>query len=219
MIYKRVFSDLWDSSLESASLNLTDEIEKLQYFIRNMKPSDHKILLYETKEAKLKVLLHYFNHALENQEAAIYVCSELSVEDIKDAMNNFGINVKRHERDGSLRIIDYTKHFIIDGHFDITNTLRLWQNYSNETKLNGFKTLRVAADTFCFFKHNLIKELVEYEKTLHKQIANMISIHNYKADQLSNPNNPVNVYAEITKNHGNVLFTWIDKDLGRIAIS
>jgi hypothetical protein len=78
----------------------------------------------------------------------------------------------------------------------------------------------VTVEMACFFKHNLLKELVIYERSLHqKPDIPIVAVYAYRADQLMKTNNSINVYTELIKTHGIVLFTWVDKELGRIAIS
>jgi hypothetical protein len=157
---------------------------------------------------------------LDNGEAAVYICSESSVEEVKAAMQNFSIDVARYQGKGALRILDYTEHFIVDGLFTIGNTESLCKGYYEGAIKSGFKGLRVSCETACFFKHNLEKELVDYDNFIHRSSGiPMVAIYGYRADQLLRSNSSVNVYPELVKAHGNVLFSWIDKELGRIAIS
>jgi sugar-specific transcriptional regulator TrmB len=220
MVHKRLFEELWNSSVETVALTVDNDIEKLKRFIKNIKPAGHFILLYETGEAKFRVLLNYLKYGLDNGEAAIYVCSDSSVEEVTDAMLKFNIDVNLYQKSGALKILDYTQHYIIDGLFDLNNTLALWKRYYDEAISKGFKGLRVTGETACFFKHNLLKELITSEKSLHQTMdIPMIAISAYRAEQLMRSTNSANVYAELAKAHGNVLFTSIDKELGRIAIS
>jgi len=71
----------------------------------------------------------------------------------------------------------------------------------------------------CFFKHNLVRELIEYEKTLHKVLdIPMIAICAYNANILNKSKDPINLYSELARAHGTVLFTGIDNKLGRMEI-
>ena len=220
MGYKRLFDELWNSTVESASLSNESEDQKLLTFLSQLKPSTHLLLLYETSEAKLKILFTYAKQALENNEAFIYVCSEASVEEIKAGMTQFNINVKEYEKTRALKVLDYTQHYIIDGKFDAKNTQSLWTSYYKEALVNGFKGLRVTGETSCFFKHNLVKNLVEYEKSLHGKLEiPIVAICAYKADQAMKQEGKVNLYKELVKAHNSVKFTWFDQKLGRIAIS
>lgn len=219
MVYKKLFQELWNSSVETLSMNVMSGVDKLKHFVKQMKPAEHVMLLYETTRAKMKVLLNYLKVGLDNGEATVYVCSESSVEEITEAIGQFGVDVIRCQNSGALKVIDYTQHYIIDGMFNIETTTKLWEHYYDEAISKGFKGLRVTVEMACFFKHNLLKELVIYERLLHKKPAiPMIAIYAYRADQLMEKNNSVNVYSELVKTHGGVLFTWVDKELGRIAI-
>jgi sugar-specific transcriptional regulator TrmB len=219
-VYKKLFEDLWESSVELVALNVSSDTERLISFVKKMKPSQHVILLYETVDAKFKALLTYLKFGLQNGEAAVYVCSESSVEEVTAAMTQIGIDVAKHQKSGALKVLDYTQHYIVDGQFEITTTEKLWRKYYDEAVSKGFRGLRVAGETACFFKHNIVKELVEYEQHLHKNPSvPMIAICAFRAEQLMNPENPVNVYSELVKAHGKVLFSWLDKELGRVAIS
>jgi sugar-specific transcriptional regulator TrmB len=220
MVYRKLFEDLWNDSVEPVSTFVDNEIHQLKNFIKQMKTTEHVILLYETLEAKFKVLSYYLNHGFENAEAAIYVCSESSVEEVRDALIGHGVDVKNYEQTGALKILDYTQYYIIDGKFEIDATARLLKTYLDGAIRKGFKGLRLIGETTCFFKHNLFKELVNYEHSLHKNSQlPIVAMYTYRADRLMEPNLPINIYSELVKSHGNVRFTWIDQKLGRIAIS
>jgi len=60
---------------------------------------------------------------------------------------------------------------------------------------------------------------VEYEKALHRVLEiPMVAICSYKADMLNKADDPINLYSELARAHGTVLFTGIDNNLGRIEI-
>jgi len=83
----------------------------------------------------------------------------------------------------------------------------------------GFKGLRVAGETAWFFNRELIPELIEYEKSLHRVMdVPMIAICACNANMLNRSKDPVGVYNELAKAHGTVLFSGIDKKLGRMEI-
>jgi hypothetical protein len=76
----------------------------------------------------------------------------------------------RYERNSALRVIDYRDWYIIDGKFEVSKTIELWKKLFSESTAKGFKGLRVTGETACFFEHNLVNELVEYEGALHKPL-------------------------------------------------
>jgi len=218
-VYKRLFEELWNSAIESAALTSPSDDEKLLAYISRMKPSTHAALLYETADAKFKVLLNFAKYAVNSKDLLVYVCSESSVEESRAAMAKFGLDVKALEKSGALKILDYTQHYIIDGKFSVENTVDLWRLYSKEAASKGFRGLKVIEEASCFFKHNLQKELVQYERLMHQALDfPLIALCAYRTDQLTKPGT-VNIYPELVKIHGNVSFTWADKTLGRVAIS
>jgi sugar-specific transcriptional regulator TrmB len=218
-VYKRLFEELWNSAVEYAALTTSSDEERLLAYLTRMKPSTHAALLYETADAKLKVLLNFAKYAIDNKDALVYVCSEASVEEIRATMAKFGIDVKALEKSGSLKILDYTQHYLIDGKFSAEKTVDLLRRYYKEAASKGLGGLKVIEETVCFFKHNMQKELIQYEKLLHQVLDfPLIALCAYRTDQLTKPDT-VNIYAELVKLHGNVSFTWVDKTLGRVAIS
>jgi sugar-specific transcriptional regulator TrmB len=219
-VYKKLFDEMWASSVESVALNVNSDIERLRRFITQMNAPQHKILMYETMEAKFVVLTNYVKIGLESGEAVVYVCSESSVEEVTTAFKQSGLDTDRYQKSGALTVIDYTQYYLIDGCFDIATTAKLCREYYTKTLSKGFKGLRIAAEMSCFFKHNLMMDLVDYESSLHKseQIP-IIAVFGYRASQLMSANKPINVYSELVKAHGAVMFSWIDKKLGRVAIS
>jgi sugar-specific transcriptional regulator TrmB len=218
-VYKRLFEELWNSAIESAALTTPSDDEKLLAYLSRMKPITHAALLYETTDAKLKVFLNFAKYAVDNKDALVYVCSEASVEETRAAMAKFGMDVKVLEKSGALKIIDYTQQYIIDGKFSAENTVDLWRQYCKEANAKGFKEFKVIEETACFFKHNLQKELIQYEKLLHQMVdVPLIALCAYRTDILTKPGT-VNIYSELVKIHGNVSFTWADKTFGRVAIS
>lgn len=139
-------------------------------FVKNMKATDHVILLYTNPKEKHDVLFTYLKAGLERGEAAAYVAGQEHPEQIKQAMREFGIDVGRYEKNGALRVIDYRDWYIIDGKFDVSKTLGLWKKILDESTAKGFKGLRVTGEMVCFFENKMVKELVEYERALHKTL-------------------------------------------------
>jgi hypothetical protein len=85
-------------------------------------------------------------------------------------MRDFGIDVEKYEQKGALKVMDYRDWYIIDGKFDPSKTMQLWENLFAESRKNGFKGLRVTGEMACFFENKMTKELLEYEKALHRTL-------------------------------------------------
>ena len=147
------------------------ERQKIIDYVTEMRTRDHAILLYTNREDKHYILFTYIKAGLENGEAAAYVTSEETPKQIRNAMKEYGISVRRYEKSGALRIIDYKKWYIIGGGFDPAVTIDLWKKLAAETESRGFKGLRVTGEMSCFFDYDMIVELIEYEAALKKPLA------------------------------------------------
>ena len=193
--------------------------EKVIRYVRHLRPTNHVIFLYKSLEAKHNVLFNYVKAGLEKGEAAVYVASEENPSQIRDAMKRFGIEVEKNEKTDALRILGYNDHYIIEGKFNVQTTMGLWNKIYNEVMTKGFKGCRVTGEMACFFKHNLIQELIEYERALHSVLnIPIIGVCAYNANMVIKASNPLDLYNELLKAHGTVLFTGVDNKLGRIEI-
>jgi len=218
-VLQKDFENLWHNSISWKSIETTAVPEKVIRFMEQLRPTNHVIFVYDSLEAKYNVLFNYLKVGLENGEAGVYVATDESPSQIREAMKRFGIKVEKNEKTGALHIFGYEDIYIIDGKFSMTNTMNLWKKLYNEALKQGFKGLRVTGETACFFKHNLIRELIEYEKALHMVLdIPMIAICAYNANMLNRSNDPINLYTELARAHGTVLFTGIDNRLGKMEI-
>jgi hypothetical protein len=146
------------------------ERDRIISFVIDMKPNDHLIFLYSNPEDKHFVLFTYLKAGLERGEAAAYVASQETTQQIRKAMVEYGIDVKRCESRGALRIIDYKDWYIIGGGFDPSRTLDYWKKLIDETKKNGLKGLRITGEVSCFFDNEIVEDLMEYENSLHRKL-------------------------------------------------
>ncbi len=187
--------------------------------MEKLRPTNHLMFLYDSPEAKHNVLFNYLNVGLDNGEAGVYVSTDEKPSHIREAMKRFGIKVEKYEETGALRIFGYEDIYIIDGKFNMDTTMNLWKKLCNEASKRGFRGLRVTGEVACFFKHNLIRELIECEKALHRVLdIPMTAICAYNSHTLSKTDDPINLYTELSRAHGTVLFTGIDDRMGRMEI-
>jgi sugar-specific transcriptional regulator TrmB len=218
-LMQKYFENMWHASVNQQAVVTRDVSEQALHFVSQLRPTDHVIFLYESSEVKHDVLFNYLKVGLENGEAAVYVASEETPSEIREAMKAFGIEVEKNEKTGALRILDCHDFYIIDGKFDIETTMGLINKMHNEALAKGFKGWRITGEMACFFKHNSIQELIEYERALHRVFDTpIIGVCAYNTDMLTKVGNPINLYSELVTAHGTVLFTGIDNKLGRIEI-
>ena len=215
---KTDFNKLLRESIDWKDLDITSD-EKLMRILKHLKPRDHVILIYESQEAKRNTLFSYIEKGLTKGEAAIYICSEETPNEIRNAMKEFGIDVDEYENQDALEILPYTDMYIRDGTFSIDNVMEVWSKYYNDAMAKGFSGMRVTGEMSCFIKHDLVEELIDYEHALHSVLdIPMMAICAYNSEALTKVDNPIDVYSELVRAHGKVLFAGKDKSVGKLEI-
>ncbi len=218
-LLQKNFESTWHASVDVETIQTEDVPEKIEQFLNSLKPTNHVIFVYNSLEAKYQVLFNYIRSGLENGEAAAYVTSEENPKQIRDAMKRLRFDVEKYEKTGALKILGYEDIYIIDGKFSITTTMNLWKKLYNEALKQGFNGLRVTGEMTCFFQHNLVEQLIEYERALHRVLdIPIIAACAYNANTVMEADNPIDLYNELLKAHGKILFTGIDDRLGKIEI-
>jgi hypothetical protein len=81
----------------------------------------------------------------------------------------WGVDVAKLEEQGDIVITTNTAWYFPDGMPNKERTVALWQALVDNSMERGKRGLRVVGDTMAFFKHNLSKELLEYETALERQ--------------------------------------------------
>ena len=210
MLMQRGFEDQFRSATDCKDFHFSAS-DKLARVLKGLKPRDHAILVYNSPEVKREALFTYIRYGLERGEAAKYVCSEETPSEIRKAMRSFGVNVEEYEKTGALDVLHYTSIYIRDGKFTIPDVMNSWDNYYREAIAMGFKGLRVTGEMSCFIEHKLVRELLEYEQALHTTLDIPITaICAYNSQALGRIDNPIDVYSELVKAHGKLLFAGSD---------
>jgi hypothetical protein len=173
--------------------------------VRQMKSRDHVIMFHSSSEDKRQVLFTYLRAGLDQGEAAAYIVSEETPDEIRQAMRRFGIDVDELERRGALRVIDYRGWHIIGGQFSVAETLGRLRKLNDEVLAEGFKGLRVTGEMACFFREGMVRELVEYEQALHRTLElPMSAICAYDSEVVANERGG-ELYLDLIKAHSNVI--------------
>jgi len=218
-VFQKDFENLWHNAISWKYIETTAVPDKLISYMEKLRPTNHLLFVYDSPEAKYNVLFNYLKVGVNKGEAGVYVTSDEDPSKIREAMKRFGIDVDKYEKAGALSITRYEEIYITEGEFNMTTTIDSWNKLYSRALENGFKGLRVTGETAWFFKRKLVPELIEYEKSLHKAMEiPMIAICSYNANNLNETKDPINVYTELARAHATVLFTGVDKRLGRMEI-
>ncbi|MFW9861425.1 MAG: MEDS domain-containing protein [Candidatus Thorarchaeota archaeon] len=217
-LIERDFEEQYAKSTSWKDFRLSPS-EKMNRIVKHLRPRDHVILMYDSLEGKRNTLFSYLRYGLDNGEAVKYVCSEESPKEIRNAMQKFGIPVREYEKTGALDIMNYTDIYIKEGKFSVLDVMDAWDNYYSNALAEGFKGLRVTGEMSFFMEHSLVEELIEYEKALHTILdIPLTAICAYNSETLANIENPLDVYSELVKAHGKVLFAGKDSTVGKVEM-
>jgi hypothetical protein len=134
-------------------------------------PGHHYLILYPDIETMRKVYASYIKRQLEEQPESIVLF--LSYYDTTDSVRNVlsskGIRVKEREQTGSMIILDIMK--VLDNpYFQVPDIEKLRELARKTEKQFGDKTIFIIADMSVFNHTKKASEILEYEKTLHKDL-------------------------------------------------
>lgn len=180
--------------------------KELSVFMRDMEPRNHVVLFYDTLESKRSILLNFIADGLENQKGIVYICSDESPEQIRNAMGAFGIDIGANEGAGRLLIHNYDEWYIEGGRAETLKIITRWNETYEEFRDKGLG-LRGIGETSCFFKQNMVRELLRYEYALHKILTiPMEAICVYSLQTIVNTGY-TEMIMPLIRAHGKVIFT------------
>jgi len=104
------------------------------------------IVTYTSATDKMKAFSAFIREGLESDDIIWYTYPDEERETVRTKLKEHGIDVEKHEKDGSLRLQSLTEHFISNGKLDyekvVTHSLNVWV----EDKKKGYKHLRDISD-------------------------------------------------------------------------
>jgi hypothetical protein len=134
-------------------------------------PGHHYLILYPDIETMRKVYASYIKRQLEEQpESVVLFLSYYDTTDsVRNVLSSKGIRVKEREQTGSMIILDIMK--VLDNpYFQVPDIEKLRELARKTEKQFGGKTIFIIADMSVFNHTKKASEILEYEKTLHKDL-------------------------------------------------
>lgn len=139
-------------------------------FLSNFEAGTHAILFYDNPGSKRELLFSHLKFG-QNRQGLAYVCSEESPEQIRIEMSDFGLDARSVRGSGRITIANYDEVYIVNGKVKIPEIIGKFSNMVDSSKSKGFSGLRAGAEMSCFFRENLVEELVAYERALHVRFS------------------------------------------------
>ena len=131
----------------------------------------HYLILYPDIETMRKVYASYIKRQLEEQPESVVIFLSYydTTDSVRRVLNSKGIRVKEREQTGSMIILDIMK-VLHNPYFQVPDIEKLRELARKTEKQFGDKTIFIIADMSVFNHTKKASELLEYEKTLHKDL-------------------------------------------------
>ncbi len=129
--------------------------------------TDHVLAIYESVEEEFSEALIFLKRSIQNKETALFVVrKDYDIELLKDKMRSDGINVDPLISNGSLIIVHNENWYMPDKKVDKYRIIDQWKTLVENCTKSSKKGLRAFCMMDCFFEHDFIEEVVEYEHAL-----------------------------------------------------
>ena len=134
-------------------------------------PGHHYLILYPNIETMRKVYASYVKKQLKEQpdSVVLFLSYYDTTDNVRHVLSSNGVPVKEHEKNGTMIILDIMK-VLHNPFFQLPNIEKLRELAKKTEKQFGNKTIFIIADMSVFCHLRKASELLEYEKTLHKDL-------------------------------------------------
>jgi len=131
----------------------------------------HYLILYPDIETMRKVYASYVKKQLKEQpdSVVLFLSYYDTTDTVRSVLSSKGIRVKDREKEGSMIILDIMK-VLQYPYFEVPDIEKLRALARKTEKQFGDKTIFIIADMSVFNHTKMAPELLEYEKTLHKDL-------------------------------------------------
>lgn len=133
---------------------------------------EHNIVVYSDLHAFRELYCQCTKRALERDNEIVLLATHYEeIKTVRSALQNYDINVKKHEEDGSLVIIDSVKAYQQHaGENDYSGVYKLAQSLAVRARKEGEGGVFGLSDMGSFFLFKREQALVEYELSIPRTV-------------------------------------------------
>jgi len=136
-----------------------------------VREGEHIVVFYTSNVDKMKIFANYIYEGLQRGDRVVYAFPDEENTIVRLRLKELGINVEKHEKEGSLVLIGLSEAYLSNGHFNREKSIEFWKNFKEESKKNGFTHER---DLFDLGNLSFLKgeedEYLDYLKEANTQI-------------------------------------------------
>ena len=151
--------------------NKSSSEDEISDRLLHVPPGHHYLVLYPNIETLRKVYSSYIKRQLQEQpdSVVLFLSYYDTTDNIRSVLISKGVPVKEHERNGTMILLDIMK-VLRNQYFEVPDVEKLREPARKTEKQFGDKTIFIIADMSVFNHTKKASELLEYEKTLHKDL-------------------------------------------------
>jgi hypothetical protein len=141
-------------------------LSEITRYTRNIKTRDHAIVFYDSEEAMKSILFPYLLEGLRQNKGVIYNCSDQDPEKVREEFYSYlggGFDFDSE----NILFEDYDDWYVKDGEIATFRIINKWRETRESFAIRGLG-LRVAGETYSFFRRGLVRDLLRYEYALHR---------------------------------------------------
>ena len=160
-----------DNNSTSPNSNKRPNEDEISDQLLHVPPGHHYLILYPNIETMRKVYASYIKKQLKEQpdSVVLFLSYYDTTDTVRSVLSSKGIHVKEREKEGSMIILDIMK-VLHNPYFQVPDIEKLRELARKTEKQFGDKTIFIIADMSVFNHTKKASEILEYEKTLHKDL-------------------------------------------------
>jgi hypothetical protein len=154
-----------------------------EQFLNNLKVGEHGCVYFSSKEEMQMIHFAFVKSGLENNWGVVYATAIESIDEVRNAMQKYGINTRYYEKEeeekgnGSLIIIRGEDLYKNTDNPDIENWINTTKSLSDMFISKGKKGFRMASDLSShFLSRGLVEQWLKLEYVLERKLSLPISI-------------------------------------------
>jgi len=118
--------------------------------VLSMREGELAVVTYTSAADKMKIFSAFIREGIEKGDKIHYLYPDEEKESIRHVLVKHGIDVEKHERDGTLFLKGLTEYYLPNGNFDKDSTIKKWLDLRAEVKGKRYKHMRELSDLGSF---------------------------------------------------------------------
>lgn len=118
---------------------ILEELFETPRQVLHVKEGEHIVVFYSSNVDKMKIFANYIHEGLQRNDRVVYAFPDEEGTMVRLKLKEMGINVEKHEKDGSLFLVGLSTAYLLNGRFDKQKIIEFWRNFKEESKRKGFR--------------------------------------------------------------------------------